>query len=272
MSEQLSIPGTEAVEKFDPEEFKSLAKAAAKAEESSVGLNFIKLTSSGVMTWNGAPVPNNELAAVIVGSIHENCYYGSQYDPDNPTAPICFAFGNDPATMAPHESCVKNGTAQSPTCAKCKHNEFGTATLGKGKACRNNRRVGLLVAGKWTPAGKYEPVIDPEYYASASFAFIKVPPTSIREFAGFITQLVSVFNPEMPPFTNMVKIKTTPNQKTQYKMSFEPVMRVPEALQGILYKRYKECAEIIATPYTPEPQETEGEKKTRGRKSKSEKY
>jgi hypothetical protein len=247
MNEQLEIPGTQALTTWN-EEVAALANEAAKSETGAT--EFFKV-QGGVLMWNGAPIPNNQMAVVILDSIHENVYYGSSYSQGSPSVPLCFAFGRDDADMMPHEVCVKNGTAQSGRCKGCQHNEFGTAVLGKGKACRNTRRIAMIVAGKWEN-GVYQPITDREYYETATPGFHRLAVTSVKAFKAFVSQ---VANPngiwKLPPFGMVAKFTVVKDPKVQYRVLFDPLSAVPPELMPVLLARHKEVRSMIDFPYTP---------------------
>jgi hypothetical protein len=66
-------------------------------------------------------------------------FYATTYDPDAaPTLPDCWSnLGDVPDPKA--------ANAQSNSCAACPQNIDGSGTNGKGRACRYNRRVALLL-------------------------------------------------------------------------------------------------------------------------------
>ena len=68
-------------------------------------------------------------------------FYASAYDPDAaPTLPDCWSnLGDVPDPKA--------ANAQSPNCASCPQNIDGSGTNGKGRACRFNRRVAMVLEG-----------------------------------------------------------------------------------------------------------------------------
>src|SRR5271170_6510523 len=84
------------------------AQIAAGMEASTASGQFFGLRA-GVLTYNDAPLPNNEMAVVILDGVLENVFYEGAYDPDTPQSPMCFAFGRDEATMAPHELVITAG-------------------------------------------------------------------------------------------------------------------------------------------------------------------
>lgn len=68
-------------------------------------------------------------------------FYASAYDPDAaPTLPDCWSnLGDVPDSKA--------ANAQSANCASCPQNIDGSGTNGKGRACRFNRRVAMVLEG-----------------------------------------------------------------------------------------------------------------------------
>jgi len=76
-------------------------------------------------------------------------HYPGVYNSNNPQQPNCFAIGRDKpesGLLKPHES-VTN--PQFTDCAGCPKNEWGSAPTGKGKACKNQRRL-IIVPPKFT--------------------------------------------------------------------------------------------------------------------------
>jgi hypothetical protein len=68
-------------------------------------------------------------------------FYATAYDPDAaPTLPDCWSnLGDVPDPKA--------ANAQSANCASCPQNIDGSGTNGKGRACRFNRRVAMVLEG-----------------------------------------------------------------------------------------------------------------------------
>ena len=137
-------PGT-ALATWD-EQLAQQAEVAAGMEKNVAGGQFFSLRSA-TLSFNDAPITGNRMAVIILDGIMENVYYEGEFNADQANSPSCFAFGRDESTIAPHESVVAAGQAQHEQCQGCPHNEWGTADRGRGKACRNTRRLGLISAG-----------------------------------------------------------------------------------------------------------------------------
>jgi len=243
---------TTALVKWD-EELAKQAEVAAGMEANTGGGQFFS-TKGGILSWQDAPLPGNQMAVVILDSVLENVFYEGRYDPDVPQGPTCFAFAREEKTMAPHTIVVEAGNAQHDQCAGCPMNEFGTAEVGKGKACRNTRRLGMIPAGTFNAAGKFELNEDLEHYENTAVGFMKLPVTSVKGYASFVKQVAGALR--RPPFGIVTKVKVVPDPKSQFKVVFEPIMNLPDELMGAIMKRHEEVKSTIDFPYQPAEEET----------------
>lgn len=249
-----AAPKTTGLVKWD-EELAKQAEVAARMEANNGGGQFFS-TKGGILSWQDAPLPNNQMAVVILDFVLENVYYEGRYDPDVPQSPVCFAFGRDEKTIAPHKIVVEAGNQQcgaAGLCAGCKMNEFGTAEVGKGKACRNTRRLGMIPAGTFNAAGKFELIEDEEHFASTAVGFMKLPVTSVKGYASFVKQVAGALR--RPPFGIVTRVRVMPDPKSQFKVVFEPVMNLPDELMGIIMQRHEEVKSTIDFPYQPNDEE-----------------
>lgn len=229
------------------DELSKEAEIAAAMEANSGGGQFFSV-KGGALTWQDAPLPDNHMGVIILDSIFENVYYEGPYDPDTPQSPTCFAFGRVDKEMAPHKIVFENGTAQNPTCADCQWNEFGTAHVGRGKACRNTRRLGMIPAGTYVN-GKFQLIEDPQHFETAAVGYMKLPVTSVKGYASFVKQVAGAL--KRPPFGIATRVHVVPDSKNQFKVVFEPIMNVPNELAAVIMKRRDEVRSIIDFPYTP---------------------
>lgn len=235
------------------EELAKQAEVAAGMEESTATGAFFS-TKSGVLAFNGSPMPNNEMAVVILDAVLENVFYEGEYDPDVPSGPTCFAFGRDEKDMAPHKVCVEAGIAVAESCHGCPNNEWGSADKGRGKACRNTRRLAMLSAGEFDRGGKFVVIDDPEHYESTGMAFMKLPVTSVKGYAAFVKSVAGAMR--RPPHGIFTRVKVVPDSKTQFKVVFEPLGTVPNELLGAVMQRREEAMATIESPYQlPEEEE-----------------
>lgn len=236
------------------------ADVAAQMEANAGGGQFFSL-KSGVLSWQDAPLPNNEMAVVILDHIFENVFYEGEYDASNPTGPTCFAFARDEKELTPHAIVVEAKNDQHQQCAGCPNNEFGSAERGKGKACKNTRRLAMIPAGNFNQkTGKFELIEDEDHYKDTMIGFMKLPVTSIKGFAGFVKQVAGALR--RPPHGIVTKVRVQPDGKDQFKVLFEPLVNLPNELMGVVMKRREEVMPIIDFPYQP----NEDEPKKKGAK------
>lgn len=236
---------TSSIVRWD-EELAKEAQAAAQMEANTGGGKFISVRG-GVLQWNGAPVPGNKMAVIILDHIFENVMYTEEFDADAPSSPDCFAFGRDEKQMGPHQVAVDAGTAQEGPCHSCPKNVFGSADKGRGKACRNTRRMALISAGAFGPGDKFKLVDDPEYYEKGELAFFKVPVTSVNGFAAYVKQVAAAL--KRPPHGIVTRLTVQPDPKSQFKVVFEPMMNLPDKLMRTIMSRRDEVKGSIDFPY-----------------------
>jgi hypothetical protein len=173
-------------------------------------------TKSGVLTFNKIPLNGNEMNVVVTAQIFENAYYPEAFDAGKITAPTCYAFAvGTEEGMAPHAMAHK---PQSPLCHTCAHAKFGTATTGsgKGKACRNLRRLCVIPAGN---------AINAEATQKATAGFIRLPVFSVIEWAKYVRELSLR---QRTPLTVVTKMKLVPDQKAMFKFVFEFVSDITD--------------------------------------------
>lgn len=230
----------------------SMAKESVQQEASVSTGQFIS-TRAGQLSYNGNPVQGNKLDAIVVDAILENCYYKGDFDPDNPAPPVCYAFGRDDKDMHPHE---QSPEPQAKSCAECELNEFGTADRGKGKACKNIRRLALLPA---------QP-LDAEALEKAEIAYLKTPVTSVKGWAAYVRTLDALR--KRPPIGVVTEISTVADPKSQYKVLFNHKLDLPAAPLEAVFARLEEVKSGIAFPYAPPSTEAPGAKKTPAKKRK----
>lgn len=240
-----------------------LAKHAAIAKETTgaAGGAFLSV-KSGQINYQGSPVPGNKLNVVVLDHIFENAFYAGKYDSNNPKPPVCFAFGRKDSErkdtdMAPHADSVE---PQSESCYTCAHNVFGTADTGRGKACKNIRRLGLITEDALEDGA--------ESVESAEVAYFKTPVTSGKAWDGLVRTGADTLH--RPPFAFVTEISASPDSKTQFKVHFKVIDPVedPVLLQALM-TRNQEVRQAIAFPYKPATEEEEAPKPARGKAAPS---
>lgn len=219
-----------------------LAQAnVARATEESVQTGQFFGTRAGVLSFNGAPIKDNKMQVIVIDHILANMYYPEKFDSKNPTPPVCYAFGRNDKQLAPHE---KSSNKQHEQCSGCPQNEWGTADTGKGKACKNSRRLACMSASVLEKAGAIE---------DAQVAYLGVPVTSVKGWAGYVRQVADTFG--VPPLGVITEVSLVPDTKDQFKMVFRCVERITDKkVLGLLLAKSRLVGKDIAFPF-PEMEE-----------------
>lgn len=250
-------------------EMKRDAELAA-GMEARIGSTQFFSTRGGQLKFNDAPVPDNEMAVVVLDYVFEKAWYDEDFDPDNPTAPACFALGRgDEHDLAPHED---SEAAQSDGCKDCDWNKFGSADKGKGKACKDSRRLGLISAGKRAKDGDWEINDEPEDYETQDMALLRIPPTSLKAWASYVKQLKGALG--RPPYGVVTIIKVEPDPKNQFIITFTCAGTLPDGVMPTIFKRHKACLEpnVIDFPYqNMDVEEEEAPRRTTRKKATTKK-
>lgn len=267
MATKKSKGQTTALATYD-EELAKLAKEASGQEAGVGGGSFFSIRNNTLM-FNDSPVPGNEMLVVVADSVNENVYYTESFDADSPSTPACYAFGRDADTMGPHADV---DDPQAERCADCSMNEWGSADVGRGKACGNRRRLALIQAGTITKNGDYELETDADVLAQEELCFMRLPPTSLKSWAGYVKKLDGTLS--RPPFAVVTRIAVVPDSKTQFKVTFELVDKVSDQLIPTLMERHKEARTAIEFPYAkieadPTPKKGRGRGKAKSPSKKA---
>lgn len=225
---------------------------------------------SGILSFGGNELPNGEMAVIILGSVLENALYDGPYDEANPAPPVCFAVGTEEATLKPHQLVVDAGTAQGGEdggCASCPMNQFGTANIGKGKACKNQRRLALIPAGKYDERGRLALYDKLEHFEKTPMGLLRVSPSNITAFGTYVRGLTDTM--KRPPWAVITRIKVKPDQKTMVVISFDAVQNVPNAWLDVLKKRVQEVRKPNVLDFPMNTEAREAAPKPKGGKKKA---
>jgi hypothetical protein len=228
-------------------------EAAEQASKESVGSSKLSVRG-GAFSVGGSPLKDREIPVVVVDHVFENCYYKGDFDADNPSSPVCFAFGQDADDMRPHE---KSSEPQCETCAACAKNQFGSAERGRGKACKNSKRL-MIISGADA---------SPESIKEGEMLQFNVPVTSVKGWAHYVKGLAATYR--RPPYAVITELAIEPDDKTQFKILFRFLELLSDKFAGVLAARREQAAEAIVTPYAPpredESKHTKATRQKRGR-------
>jgi hypothetical protein len=225
---------------------------------------------SGILAVDGEPVEGNELRVVVLADIYENQYYKSDFDPNTPTSPHCFAYSDPAATdgkqavadMIPHADAEERQGRPSDqdqnteyeavgdddgqvACRNCWANIMGTAEKGRGKACKNIRRLILVTE---------DALSSPQDLLDAETRTLKVPVMSTNNWSLYVNRLAD--DMDRPPEAVVTIIKVVPDPKSQFKVQFEfaELVNFDQDLYDALKKKIKQVTPILLQPY-PKPSE-----------------
>lgn len=221
------------------------AEKSAKSERAVSGLQGISIRGA-TMTVDEQPVPGNELQVVVLVAMHENQWYEGVYNPNVPSIPSCYAFGEidaeDPeGAMKPHEAAENPQGDDNGLCANCWANAMGSAEQTRGKACKNVRRLALITADNIESA---------ESIRDAEVRVLKLPVTSVKGWALYVRNTLKE-ELKRPYWGVVTRIKVVPDPKTQLKVLFtmEQLIDFDEETFAALEKKTATVKPQLGTPY-----------------------
>lgn len=156
-------------ERFDRE------LATVKARLSAPSGDRITVTQGKKFKLPDGRTHEGPLDAIIVDFVSFYTLYDKTYDPNGIEPPKCFSLGMEPAGLVPSPNSAE---MQSESCAACWANQFGSASVGKGKACNNSRLLALL---------------DPNGDEKTPLMLLKVSATALRGFDGYVANVIRAF-------------------------------------------------------------------------------
>lgn len=223
------------VNKYDAE-LAALAAQGVKAEE-NVGGQSNTINVKGAQFYYHDQLLGNTLRVVILDHSLENAYYPEKFDPANPQPPSCFSLGRVEDDLVPHDKCEEKQGDEQGMCHGCVYNAFGSGENGSGKACKNTRRLMIMLESGL------------EEISDATVAILKPPVTSLKAWAGFVKNLKDTTG--KPTLSYITEIKAQPHPSNQYELSFKTVEEVDGKLIGQLLDKRREHEKMLFEPYGP---------------------
>jgi hypothetical protein len=228
-----------------PPEVQALMEAAAQkiASEENSGIPFISLKGKKFSIGDEKVGYKDDklglaIRCVIVATAFDFTWYDRPYDPSNEdfNPPACFAIGVEQNDLVPDED---SPIPQSESCFDCPMNQFKTAANGKGKACRNGRR--LLIAY----------VNDDGSADLDNLAILSLSPTALRGFSSYLKKVSEV---KGLPIWSVVTILSFEQEQSypQIVATFDGVLATNMVGQSALIEisqRLDEFQSSVATPY-----------------------
>lgn len=198
------------------EKFAKVANEQAAAERPDN--QFISF-KSGVLSYNETPAKDNKIVVVVLGSCFENGYYPGKYDPKKLKSPDCWAvgFSDDLVPGKTNKGLEDLTDQQHEKCEGCWANEWESAEEGKGKACKNSRRLALT--------------FPPHLGVDSEIMYARLPVTSVKNWSKYVTQLAAVI--KRPTWAVLTEIHVVPDMKSQFQVQFSFVGLLEEVeLEG----------------------------------------
>lgn len=228
-----------------PPEVQALMEAAAQkiASEENSGIPFISLKGKKFSIGDEKVGYKDDklglaIRCVIVATAFDFTWYDRPYDPSNEdfNPPACFAIGDEQNDLVPHED---SPIPQCSNCLDCPMNQFKSAANGKGKACRNGRR--LLVA-----------YVNEDGSADLeNLAILSLSPTALRGFSSYLKKVSEV---KGLPIWSVVTILSFEQEQAypQVIATFDGALQHNRAGQASLIEisqRLDEFQSSVSTPY-----------------------
>ena len=213
----------------------SAAVEVATAEASALGGRMISIRG-GILSFAGQPIKENKLDVIILDSIFLNTYYEEAFDPDKMAAPICYAINRDEKELTPAEN-VQEDQNNGEGCTGCWANKFNSAEKGKGKACKNTRRLALITAD----------ALKADVITKQDIAFLNIPVTSIKGWALYVQKLANVL--KRPPFGVVTRLTVQADPDVQVRVLFEPGKMIPGDVGAAVLAKVEEARTAIGFGY-----------------------
>lgn len=177
----------------------ALASIQAEIQKELASVNKTVAAPTGVnistkgkqFTTPDGATSSGPMNAIILDYRNVNEFYEGVYNPQEVKPPVCMAVSKTIDDMEPLEGVEK---PQHTDCASCPHNQFGSAPVGKGKACKNTVRLAI------TPAGADE---------NSPVWVLKVSPSAIKAWSGYMRKLAAA---GLHPMQVVTQISFDPNQ------------------------------------------------------------
>lgn len=222
-------------------EMAARAQKAAKQEKPVGSYKSISIRG-GFLKVDGELVDDNELDLVVVAALHENQFYTEAFDPNSPAVPACYAY-SDPDAEDPEEDMKPHPEAedqQHDNCAECPNNQWGSADTGRGKACKNVRRLMVVTA---------DAIESADALAEAEMRRLNVPVMSGKNWGKFVRAVADDVGRD---YSGVVcKLSTKPDPKAQFVLTFDFVEKIDfdGELWGALEKKREEAFTALQQPY-----------------------
>lgn len=178
----------------------------------------------GNIIIDGKAIPGSKTEVIPLAFMGERAYFPGEFDPDQRQSPLCYAYstGAEDEVMAPHKSAKE---PQAKTCEDCDFNKWGSASKGKGKACRESVRVAVLPVGK--------------DLSKQSTWHCRIPITSVPDFKTYAGEILGMGK---ALHEAVAELSVTPDAKTFFKIHWQPKKAVDAAQMAVVDAKARSAA------------------------------
>lgn len=159
-----------AVMTMDPADLREIVEANLGGRISRENVETIKAPGVGGAAWKIETAEGTRdtdtVTGVIIHRTSQRAYYEKSYKAGSSEPPTCFSTDMETGIGSPGGSCET-----------CPFNQFGSARVGEGKACREYGLLFLLMPDQIMPT------------------IVRVPPTSLKRLRQYMSRLVTAKPP-----------------------------------------------------------------------------
>lgn len=236
---EIKEPGTAIVSWRD-----KMALVAAQAAQSEAPKGGFLSFKGGRMSYNDEQIPGDKLNVIIIDFLLENAWFREKYNPMKTAVPACYALARSEEDMRP---LPESEAQQHPQCGIpgqegcCPFNEWGSdPDGGRGKACKNSRRIALLPADVLVQGTEAIRKVTP--------VMCKLPVTSLKNFSAYINKVVKVLG--TAPFAVISEVSVHPHPSNQFEVVWKIIDQVvQDDLLSALMAKHEQIQKLIWAPY-----------------------
>lgn len=163
-------------------------------------LNLIKIPTGGSTKWTIDTLEGEELVSEIEGIIimkkTVRAYWKNKFGSSDQTMPDCLSRDGKFGEVQN----VENAAGLGELCKKCPMNQYGSATEGKGKACKENTLLFVMLKDELLPT------------------VIRLSPGSLKNAKSYFVKLVNYKTPYWKALTKITLSKEKNEQGINFSM------------------------------------------------------
>lgn len=190
----------------------------------------------------------NEFWGIVLNFSFVKTFYAKKFKEGEVAFPECFAISAEAEskTWEPH---ANSNVAQASSCDTCEHNKWGTAPDdGKGKACRDQRRLVVLVADSFKSGAMG--------LADATLGVLEIAPTSIKHWKKYYNDMRMAYGVDCFAYVTRFYLDDAFDYPV-VRYSLHKFVDNRELLLALKDKVSKEALEMAMRPYSKQEEQPE---------------